>query len=87
MKKNRFALISLYNKERIEHLCEVFKKNNIHIISTGFTAKYIMQNGYECFSVSKLTKFEEILNGRVKTLHPKIHASILFNRKDKKHIN
>jgi phosphoribosylaminoimidazolecarboxamide formyltransferase/IMP cyclohydrolase len=87
MNKKRFSLISLYNKENIGEVCEEFKKNNIQIISTGSTAKHIIKIGYKCHQVSELTKFEEILNGRVKTLHPKIHASILFDREDKNHIS
>ena len=87
MKKKRFALISVYNKEKIECICDTFKKNNIQIISTGSTANYIQKIGFKCSKVSDFTKFEEILDGRVKTLHPLIHASLLFDRNNKKHIN
>ena len=87
MKNNRFALISVYNKEKIEQLCEIFKKNNIYIISTGSTATYITKKGYNCYLVSEFTKFNEILSGKVKTLHPKIYASLLFDRKNKKQVN
>ena len=87
MKKERFALISIYNKEKIEFICDTFKKNNIQIISTGSTANYIEKIGFKCSKVSDFTKFEEILDGRVKTLHPLIHASLLFDRNNKKHIN
>ena len=80
MKKKRFALISVYNKEKIECICDTFKKNNIQIISTGSTANCIKKIGFKCFKVSDFTKFEEILDGRVKTLHPLIHASLLFDR-------
>ena len=87
MKKKRYALISVYDKIKIEKICDLFKKNDIQIISTGLTAKYIKKNGFKCFNVSDFTKFEEILNGRVKTLHPLIHASLLFDRQNKKHID
>ena len=60
--------------------------NNIKIISTGATAKHILSLGFPCKSVSNVTKFKEILDGRVKTLHPNIHASLLFNRKTNKHV-
>ena len=86
MKKKRFALISVYNKKKIECICDAFKKYNVQIISTGSTANYIKKIGFKCFKVSDLTKFEEILDGRVKTLHPLIHASLLFDRNNKKHI-
>ena len=82
-----YALVSVYDKSKLGFICKVFEKYKIKIISTGSTAKYIKQLGYACIEVSKLTKFKEILNGRVKTLHPKIHASLLFERKNKLHSN
>jgi phosphoribosylaminoimidazolecarboxamide formyltransferase/IMP cyclohydrolase len=86
MHKQRFALVSVYNKSNLEKICDLFKKNNIEIISTGLTAKHIIRIGYHCFEVSSFTKFKEILDGRVKTLHPLIHASLLFDRKNKNHL-
>ena len=80
------ALISVYDKSNLNKICLVFKKNNIGIISTGSTAKKIKDLGFKCQQVSELTKTKEMLNGRVKTLNHKIHASILFNRKKKDHI-
>ena len=82
----KFALISVYDKTNIEKICYLFKKYNITIISTGSTAKCINKIGYNCLKVSSLTKFQEILDGRVKTLHPLIHASLLFDRKNKEHV-
>ena len=76
MQKEIFSLVSVYNKKNLEKICDSFKKYNIHIISTGSTAKYIKKIGYNCLEVSHFTKFEEILDGRVKTLHPLIHASL-----------
>ncbi len=84
--KKRYALISVFDKINLDIVCKVFKKNNIKIISTGSTSKYIKKIGYNSISVSNLTKFKEILDGRVKTIHPKIHASLLYKRSDKKHI-
>ena len=83
---NKYALISLYNKNNIEYLCSIFKKNKISIISTGQTSIYIKKFGFNCININKLTKFREVLNGRVKTLHPKIHASLLFDRNNSNHI-
>ena len=85
MQKKRFSLVSVYKKDKLEKICEIFKKNNIEIISTGSTAKYIKNTGYNCYEVSHFTKFNEILDGRVKTLHPLVHASLLFDRKNKIH--
>ncbi|MDC0037556.1 bifunctional phosphoribosylaminoimidazolecarboxamide formyltransferase/IMP cyclohydrolase [Alphaproteobacteria bacterium] len=84
--KDQYALISVFNKINLNFVCKVFKKNNIKIISTGSTSKYIKKIGYNCISVSNLTKFKEILDGRVKTIHPKIHASLLYKRSDKNHV-
>ncbi|MBO6465553.1 MAG: bifunctional phosphoribosylaminoimidazolecarboxamide formyltransferase/IMP cyclohydrolase [Pelagibacteraceae bacterium] len=86
MMKEKFALISVYNKNGLKNLCSSFFNNNIKIISTGSTAKHILSLGFPCKSVSNVTKFKEILDGRVKTLHPNIHASLLFNRKIIEHI-
>ena len=87
MNKKIFSLISVYNKNKIEKICKLFKKYNIKIISTGKTAKYIKKIGYQCLEVSSITKFKEILDGRVKTLHPLVHASLLFDRQNPKHKN
>ena len=61
------------------------KKNNIKIISSGGTYKSIKKLGYDCIELSSYTGFKEMLDGRVKTLHPKIHAGILHDRKNKAH--
>ena len=74
------ALISVYDKSFLKKLCLVLTKYNIDIISTGTTAKKIISFGFKCKEISDLTKFKEILDGRVKTLNSKIHASILFKR-------
>jgi len=82
----KHALISVYDKSNLHIVCKIFKKYNIKIISTGSTSSKINEMGYKCLTVSKLTNFKEILEGRVKTLHPSIHASILFDRKKEKHL-
>ena len=81
------ALISVYNKASLKKLCSTLKHHNIDIISTGETANKIKKLGYNCKKVSNITRFKEILNGRVKTLHPKIYASILFKRNNNKQLN
>ena len=85
MKNKIYSLISVYDKSNIEKICEIFKVNKIGILATNSTAKHIKKIGYKCQNISKFTKFNEILNGRIKTLHPLIHASLLFERKNKYH--
>ena len=86
MKKKRYALISVFDKKKLKLICEKFIKFNIGIIATDSTAEQIYKLGFDCELVSDLTRFKEILDGRVKTLHPKIHASLLYNRKNTTHL-
>ncbi|MDC2986644.1 bifunctional phosphoribosylaminoimidazolecarboxamide formyltransferase/IMP cyclohydrolase [Candidatus Pelagibacter bacterium] len=81
------ALISVSNKENLAKLLKTLKKFNINIISSGGTYNSIKKLGYKCTELSKYTGFKEMLDGRVKTLHPKIHAGILHDRQNKKHKN
>ncbi len=83
--KVKNALISVSNKESLISLLKVLKKFDINIISSGGTYASIRKLGYECIELSKYTGFKEMLDGRVKTLHPKIHAGILHDRQNKKH--
>ena len=83
--KVKNALISVSNKENLVSLLKSLKKFNINIISSGGTYAYIKKLGYQCTELSKYTGFKEMLDGRVKTLHPKIHAGILHDRQNKKH--
>ena len=85
MKKIIKALISVYDKKNLKPLLNSLKKNKIEIISSGGTYKEIKKLGFECTEVSDYTKSAEILGGRVKTLHPKIHAGILNKRSNKSH--
>lgn len=81
---NSHALISVFDKKNLVKLCKILNQYKIKIISTGGTSAYIKKNGFKCQKVSDITKFKKILGGRVKTLHPKIHSSILFNRDNSK---
>ena len=83
--KIKNALISVSNKENLVLLLKTLKKFNINIISSGGTYATIKKLGYQCTELSKYTGFKEMLDGRVKTLHPKIHAGILHDRQNKKH--
>ncbi|MBD1164861.1 bifunctional phosphoribosylaminoimidazolecarboxamide formyltransferase/IMP cyclohydrolase [Pelagibacterales bacterium SAG-MED13] len=86
MKKIKSALISLSDKSNIKNLLKILEKNDTKLISSGGTFKAIKKLGYKCLEVSDFTGFKEILDGRVKTLHPKIHAGILNKRNNKSHI-
>ena len=85
-KKIKTALISLSDKKNLKSLLRVLKKNKIKIISSGGTFKEIKKLKFKCLEVSEFTNSPEILDGRVKTLHPKIHAGILNNRGKKSHL-
>ena len=86
MKKIKTALISVSDKSYLRPLLNSLKKNNIKIISSGGTYKEIKKLKFKCLEVSEFTNSPEILEGRVKTLHPKIHAGILNKRNNKIHI-
>ena len=85
--KVKTALISVSDKENLISILKLLKKFNIKIISSGGTYASIKRLGYQCTELSKYTGFKEMLDGRVKTLHPKIHAGILHDRRNKKHQN
>ena len=85
MKKIKRALISVSNKNNLRPLLKYLKKFKIEIISSGGTYKEIKKLKYECTEISDYTGSAEILDGRVKTLHPKIHAGILNKRSNKSH--
>ncbi len=81
------ALISVSNKEGIVEFAKGLQDLGVRIISTGGTAKLLMEHGVKVTSVSELTGFPEILDGRVKTLHPKIFGGILADRENPNHIS
>ena len=83
--KIKNALVSVSDKENLIPLLKCLKKYNINIISSGGTYKSIRKLGYNCVELSRYTGFKEMLDGRVKTLHPKIHAGILHDRQNKTH--
>ena len=85
--KIKNALISVSDKSELASILKVLKKFKITIISSGGTYSEIRKLGYNCTEISKYTGFKEMLDGRVKTLHPKIHAGILHDRQNKKHQN
>jgi phosphoribosylaminoimidazolecarboxamide formyltransferase/IMP cyclohydrolase len=85
MNKIKKALISVSDKKNLKDLLKILTKHKIQIISSGGTYKEIQKLKFKCLEVSEYTGSPEILDGRVKTLHPKIHAGILSKRKNKFH--
>ncbi len=84
--KIKTALISVSDKRNLKHLLNVLKKHKVKIISSGGTYKEIKKLKFSCIEVSNFTNSPEVLEGRVKTLHPKIHAGILNKRDSKLHL-
>lgn len=85
MSKMQRALISLTDKSGIEEFARQLQGFGIEILSTGGTAKKMRENGITVKDVAEFTGFPEMLDGRVKTLHPKVHGGILFLRGNTSH--
>ncbi len=85
MSRIKRVLISISNKENLKPILNIFKKYNIEILSSGGTYKKIKNLKFKATEISDFTNSPEILDGRVKTLHPKIHGGILNKRNNKKH--
>ncbi len=83
--KIKSALISVSNKDKLNDLLQILRKYNVKLISSGGTYSKITSLGFKCIEVSEYTGFPEILDGRIKTLHPKIHSGILFKRNKGSH--
>ena len=83
--KIKTALISVSDKTDLSKILKTLSRYKVKIISSGGTYKSIKKLGYPCTEVSVYTGFKEMLDGRVKTLHPKIHAGILHDRSNRKH--
>ena len=85
--KIKTALISVSDKSGLEKVVQLLKEHNIKIVSTGGTARSIADMGVDVTDVSSLTNFPEMMDGRVKTLHPNVHGGLLSKRDDKNHVN
>ena len=83
MKKR--ALISVFDKNGILEFARSLERMDWEIISTGGTYKYLNDNGVNVVEIEEITRFPEILDGRVKTLNPYIHGGILYKRDSKEH--
>ena len=87
MKKNiRRALISVYNKDRLVEIGTALHVAGVEILSTGSTAKCLLEAAIPVTEVSQYTDFPEIMDGRVKSLHPRIHAGILADQNKPEHM-
>ena len=84
MKKR--ALISVFDKDGVLELAKFLRDRDVEIISSGGTYKYLKENNIEVKEISEITDFPEMLDGRVKTLHPLVHAGILAIRDNKEHM-
>ena len=85
--KIKTALVSVSDKTGLEELIHCLTKHNIQIISTGGTSKAIQELGVNVNDVSSITNFPEMMDGRVKTLHPNIHGGLLAKRDSDDHKN
>lgn len=85
MKKR--ALISVFYKEGVVEFANFLVSKGVEIISTGGTYRHLKENGVPVIEVNEVTNFPEMLDGRVKTLHPLIHAGILAIRDNKEHMD
>src|SRR5437667_9064654 len=79
------ALISVSDKTGLVEFARELDKLGVEIISTGGTGKLLRHNGVAAREISGLTGFPEVLDGRVKTLHPKVHGSLLYIRGNPEH--
>lgn len=86
LRKIKRALISVSNKEGVIELAQSLLRFNVEIISTGGTARGLRESGIKVTEVSEITQFPEMMDGRVKTLHPKIHGAFLALRDDENHL-
>jgi phosphoribosylaminoimidazolecarboxamide formyltransferase/IMP cyclohydrolase len=85
-KQIRRALISVYDKSRLEEIGKTLSGAGVEIIATGSTAKTLAGCGITVKEVSEVTGFPEIMEGRVKTLHPGIHSGILADQNNSNHM-
>ncbi|WP_455538799.1 bifunctional phosphoribosylaminoimidazolecarboxamide formyltransferase/IMP cyclohydrolase [Terrisporobacter sp.] len=83
---NKRALVSVTDKTGVVEFCKELNKLGYEVISTGNTFKMLEEKGVKAIQIDEVTKFPEILDGRVKTLNPYIHGGILYKRDDENHV-
>lgn len=81
------ALVSVTNKDGIVEFTKGLVELGFEIVSTGGTMKQLQDNNVPCISIDEVTGFPEMLDGRVKTLHPKVHGGLLFRRDLQEHVD
>ncbi len=81
------ALISVSDKQNLLSFLKPLVENGMEIVSTGGTAKFLRQQGWKVTDISEVTKFPEVLDGRVKTLHPFVHMGLLARLSDSEHMS
>ena len=84
--KIKTALISVSDKSGLEKIVQSLKEYDVKIVSTGGTSRSISEMGAEVTDVSSITNFPEMMDGRVKTLHPNVHGGLLSKRDDNEHV-
>src|SRR5436305_1827117 len=82
----RTALVSVSDRTGLAELCASLTKLGVRLIATDSTGRYLAEQGIQITPVADVTGFPEMLDGRVKTLHPKIHAGILADRDKPEHM-
>src|SRR3546814_8415166 len=82
----RRALLSVSDKAGLANLAAALVRHGVELVSTGGTAKALREAGHNVLDVSDLTGFPEMMDGRVKTLHPTVHGGILAVRDDAAHV-
>ncbi len=83
--KKKFALISVFDKKNLKYLCANLRQHDYNFISSGTTGKSIRKMGFKCLDISKVTKFKEMFDGRIKTLNPLVYSSLLYVRNNEEH--
>jgi phosphoribosylaminoimidazolecarboxamide formyltransferase/IMP cyclohydrolase len=83
----RRALLSVYEKDGVVELARGLVDLGVQVLTTGGTARLLIDNGVPVERIAQYTNFPEMLDGRVKTLHPKIHAGIMAVRDNRKHMS
>ncbi|MEY2410807.1 MAG: phosphoribosylaminoimidazolecarboxamide formyltransferase / cyclohydrolase, partial [Verrucomicrobiota bacterium] len=85
MPRIRRALLSVSDKTGLLPFAQILAEAGIELVSTGGTARALRDGGLKVIELADYTGFPEMLDGRVKTLHPKVHGGLLYVRGDKQH--
>ena len=83
--KKKFALISVYDKNKLKYLCSKLSKYDYNFISSGSTGEKIRSLGFKCLDIDKVTKINQMFDGRIKTLNHLVYAPLLYVRDNKNH--